>query len=200
MENKTNDFNKVMDFIIQIDGLKRVFRQTKIVGGERFENDAEHSWHISVMAYALGEFFDGAADVSRAVKMLLIHDVVELYAGDTYCYNIEANKDKYERELASAKKVFGLLPKDIAEEFMSLWLEFDEEETPDAIFASIMDKIQPLILNYQNKGESWLLNGISKSQVLGRIGVALEKGPEPLRDYITEIIEKSVQKGYLADK
>lgn len=199
----TDGFNSVMDFIIQIDGLKNVFRRTSVIGNERLENDAEHSWHISVMALVLYDCFGGAesgVSVDRAVKMLLLHDIVELYAGDTYCYDTAASADKRERELAAAEKIFGMLPGKLSNDFMSLWLEFDDEETPDAVFASIMDKTQPLLLNYQNHGESWIQNGIAKSQVLSRISIALERGPAMLKDYLLGIVEDAVSKGWLVDK
>lgn len=200
----TTDIKKAMEFIIEIDGMKNIFRQTKIVGNVRFENDAEHSWHLSMMAYVLRPFFgedftkkNGDIDVSRAVKMLLLHDIVELYAGDTYCYDAEAAKDKSEREQAAAVKIFAMLPADTGSDFMALWQEFDAEQTADAIFAAIMDKIQPLLLNYENSGLSWVEHGITRAQVEKRMGLALEHAPKELRDYVSGIIDGAAEKGYL---
>lgn len=194
------DFGKVMDFIYEIDGLKRIFRMTKILNEDRHENDAEHSWHICMMALTLRDFFDpsfGEIDTARAVKMLLLHDVVELYAGDTYCYDAAAAKDKYEREMASAKKIFGLLPQEIGDEFHRLWLEFDEEKTADARFAAIMDKLQPFLLNFRNNGQSWLDNGIKKSQIENRMCLVLDSAPPPIVDYVKGLIAQAAENGWI---
>lgn len=197
------DLNKIMNFFYEIDGLKRVFRRTKITNEDRFENDAEHSFHVAVMAIILRDFFDdsyGEIDELKAIKMLLMHDAVELYAGDTYCYDEKAGLDKFEREIKAADELFGLLPNELGEELKSLWLEFDEEKTTNAKFAAFMDKLQPLLLNYKNEGLSWIENNVTKSMVLKRMKNAIDFAPETLLLYINNMIDDCVERRWLIDK
>jgi putative hydrolase of HD superfamily len=191
-----------MDFIVEIDKLKKVFRRSQIIDSSRYENDAEHSWHISVMAYTLCGFFNegfNSLNVHRAVKMLLLHDLVEIHAGDTYCYDTRAQEGKFERESDAADKLFSLLPDEIGAEFKNLWLEFEAEETDDAVFASIMDKLQPFLLNYKNNGIPWLDNLITVAQVYKRMDLIFKKAPAALSACVKTLVEDAAAKGYLVN-
>ena len=144
---------KQFDFIKEIDKEKFIQRQTLLTGGERKENDAEHAWHMAVMAFLLQEYSNEKIDIGRTMLMLLIHDLVEIDAGDTYAYDAEANKTKDEREHKAAERIYGLLPEDQGKMLMDLWLEFEAYETPEARFAHVMDNFQPLLLNHANDGK-----------------------------------------------
>lgn len=188
---------KQIEFIVEVDKLKRIFRQNAIIGTIESENDAEHSWHLAVMAILLSEYSSTKElDMLRVLKMLLIHDLVEIHAGDTFCYDEKGNLDKLEREQRSADKLFNILPSDQAQEIMDLWLEFETMETPEACFAASLDRLQPLLLNYHTSGHTWKRPGINSEKVLKRNRV-LEKPVPLLWEYAQEIIEDSIQKGYL---
>ncbi len=150
MEN----FKQYLDFIVEIDKMKNIFRRTKLIGIDRRENDAEHTFHIALMAVLLRDFRNGA-DELKSIKMLLVHDLIEIYAGDTFAYDTIGNLSKKERELKSAKKLYSLLPKKIGDELMDLWLEFEEMSTQESIFANAMDRLQPIIHNLYNNGGTW---------------------------------------------
>lgn len=189
--------DRQMDFIIEIDKLKNVFRQSLISDGSRHENDAEHSWHLCMLAITLEEYAEEGTDILKCIKMALIHDIVEIYAGDTYLYDEEGNKDKSEREMKSAEKIYGLLDESQKKEFLRLWREFDEGETKEAVFANILDRIQPITLNYLTKGEMWLKNGIRKEQVLNKAWRVFKLAHPDISEYMMRIIDESVKKGYL---
>ena len=189
--------DRQMDFIIEIDKLKNVFRQSLISDGSRHENDAEHSWHLCMLAITLEEYAEEGTDILKCIKMALIHDIVEIYAGDTYLYDEEGNKDKSEREMKSAEKIYGLLDESQKNEFLRLWREFDEGETKEAVFANILDRIQPITLNYLTKGEMWIKNGIRKEQVLNKAGRVFKLAHPDISEYMMRIIDESVKKGYL---
>lgn len=143
---------KQLEFMLELDKMKNLYRQTYVLHEDRKENDAEHNWHIAVMAFLLQEYADSETDIFKVIKMLLIHDVVETYAGDTYCYDEKANSTKAEREENSAQKVFGLLPENQKQEFYGLWREFEDANTNEAKFAGVLDKLQPILLNYSKSG------------------------------------------------
>ncbi|MDD5603367.1 MAG: HD domain-containing protein [Eubacteriales bacterium] len=190
-------FIEIMDFIAEIDKLKTISRQTLILDGTRYENDAEHSWHISVMAPLLIRYLDGEApDLLKTIKMALIHDMVEIFAGDTYCYDKAASADKKEREEAAAKRLFGILPDAQAEEFLNLWHEFEEMKTIESAYAAALDKLQPLIHNYLTDGKSWKLHGVYAGEVRVRIS-QLRSVSLKLWEFADSIISMSVSKGYL---
>ncbi|MCI8804712.1 MAG: HD domain-containing protein [Clostridiales bacterium] len=189
--------DRQMDFIIEIDKLKNVFRQSLISDGSRHENDAEHSWHLCMLAITLEEYAEEGTDILKCIKMALIHDIVEIYAGDTYLYDEEGNKDKSEREMKSAEKIYGLLDESQKNEFLRLWREFDEGETKEAVFANILDRIQPITLNYLTKGEMWIKNGIRKEQVLNKAWRVFKLAHPDISEYMMRIIDESVKKGYL---
>lgn len=188
---------KQIEFIIEIDKLKQIYRQNIVIGTTRNENDAEHSWHLAMMAILLSEYAeDKNIDVFRVIKMVLIHDLIEIYAGDTFCYDEKANEDKLDREKCGADKLFNMLPEDQADEFQSLWLEFDEVKTPDACFAACLDRFQPLLLNYNTNGHTWKKPGVNSEKVFKR-NELLEKNAPELWEYAKNVIEVSIEKGYL---
>ncbi len=147
---------KQLEFIVEVDKIKNIGRQTYLSDGKRKENDAEHSWHIALMAFLLNEYANDGVDVLKVMTMVLIHDIVEIDAGDTYAYDAEGNKTKEAREKAAAKRIFGLLPDDQGEYLKSLWEEFEAYETMEAKFAHVMDNLQPLLLNDASDGKSWV--------------------------------------------
>jgi len=198
MENKDWDIRlqKQMDFIVEIDKLKKVYRQTLLTDKSRQENDAEHSWHLAVMAILLLEHANVKIDLLKVIKMVLIHDLVEIDAGDTYCYDEKGNLDKAIREKKAADRIFNILPEDQAKELRHLWEEFDEMETPEARFAAALDRLQPLIHNYRTDGVTWKEHNISKKQVLKR-NEHIKNGSETLWQYAQMIIEHGEKNGWL---
>jgi len=170
-----------------------------VIDDRRQENDAEHSWHLALMAIFLSEHANQPdLDMLKVVKMVIIHDLVEIYAGDTFCYNYEAAKDKNERETAAAQKIFGLLPKDQRLEFRSLWDEFEEVQSAEARFAAALDRLQPLLLNFHTEGAAWKKHGVTRSQVIER-NRHIAKGSAELWDYAKWLIDESVKRDYLLD-
>lgn len=185
-------------FIVEIDKVKGVFRRTYLMDKSRRENDAEHSWHLAVMAILLSEYAaQRSIDVLRVVKMVLIHDLVEIDAGDTFCYDEAGHADKPQREQAAADRIFPLLPGDQAAEFRALWDEFEARQTPDARFAAALDRLQPLLHNYHTEGAAWREHGITVDQVLDH-NRHIAKGAPQLWDYAEDFIRDAVEKGYLA--
>ncbi|NLJ79378.1 MAG: HD domain-containing protein [Tissierellia bacterium] len=185
-----------IDFLMEIDKLKHVYRQNLVANGSRRENDAEHSWHISVMALLLSEYADDDVDLFKVIKMLLIHDVVEIYAGDTFCYDIEAGKDKEERELKAAEQIFGILDEEKGRELRELWDEFEEKNTKEALFAASMDRLQPFINNYYSGGGTWKKFNVPKSAIYERIA-PLKKISKRLWEFTTNMIEDAFDRGYI---
>jgi len=189
-----------MEFVIEVDKLKKITRQNYLADGSRKENDAEHSWHLALMALVLCEHVgaEESPDLLRVIKMALLHDLVEIDAGDTYCYDEKAGAGKRERELAAADRLFGILPPDQAREFRELWEEFEEQRTPEARFAAALDRLQPLTLNYIAGGKSWREHGISYSQVIKRNSSIGESSPA-LWKFTLNIIREAVRKGYIKE-
>jgi putative hydrolase of HD superfamily len=183
-------------FLLEIDCVKQVTRQTLIADGSRRENDAEHSWHLAVMAAVLAEYGPPELDLGRVVRMLLVHDLVEIDAGDTYCYDTAACLTQRDRELKAADRIFALLPADQAAEFRGLWDEFEARETPEARFAAALDRVQPVLLNYHTRGKSWLERGITRGQVIER-NRHIERGAPRLWAYVRGLIDDAVERGYL---
>lgn len=184
-------------FLIEIDKLKTIYRKTNLIHDSRLENDAEHSWHLAMMALILHTKSNSEVDLLKVIKMLLIHDIVEIDAGDTFAYDAVGYADKEERELKAAQRLFGILPAEQAQELMELWREFEEKETAEAKFASSLDRLQPLIHNYSNQGHSWQKYNITSEQVIKR-NQEIALGSEELWDYAKSIIDKSVEQGYLS--
>lgn len=191
---------KQLDFILQADAEKEIERRTLISSGQRFENDSEHAWHMALMAILLSEYANEEIDVLKTVTMILIHDIVEIDAGDTYCYDYELGKSQREREVKAADRIYALLPDDQGKKLRALWDEFEANETPEAHFAHAMDCLQPTMLNNATNGEMWKKNGIKLSQVLKR-NEYTEKGSKTLWDYqLNELILKNVEKGNLKNE
>jgi len=184
-------------FIIEIDKLKGIVRQNYLADGSRKEDDAEHSWHLALMCAILAEYANEKIDVLKTMKMLLIHDLVEIDAGDTYAYDTTgASESKRERELAAAERIFKLLPEDQAKEYRALWDEFEENASPEAKFAATLDRLQPFLLNSASDGKSWKEHDVSFSQVLRRNEVTPD-GSKILWDFQYEMMKEEVRKGNL---
>lgn len=187
---------KQIEFIVEIDKLKNIYRQTYVLHENRKENDAEHSWHIALMAFLLAEHSNTEIDVLKTMKMLLIHDIVEIDAGDTYCYDTEGYKDKAEREQKAADRIFGILPDDQRDEMQDLWHEFEEMKTPESKFAAVLDRIQPLTLNYRKDGISWQEHDVKKDMVLER-NKHVADGSEEIWQYVLELLDDAHKKGMI---
>ena len=186
-----------LNFILEIDKLKGVLRQSYLVGADRRENSAEHSWHVAVMAVVLAEHANAPVDVGRVVTMLLVHDIVEVDAGDTYVYDPAGGADKGERESRAAARLFGLLPPDQAAELRALWQEFEAAESADARFAAALDRLMPVLHNVHTGGRSWREHGITAEQVIGR-NRRIAEGSEELWRHARTLLEGAVAAGSLA--
>lgn len=193
------DFEKQISFIMELDKIKKITRQTYLSDGSRKENDAEHSWHLALMAFVLADYANEPIDVLKTIKMVLLHDVIEIDAGDTYAFDAEANKTKRERELKAADRIFSLLPKEQMEEYRGLWDEFEAMQTPESKFANMLDKVQPLLLNDASGGISWEEHGVKKSQVLKR-DERVHEGSEVIWNYAKSLIEKNAESGTLINE
>lgn len=192
-------FQKQLSFILEIDKEKEIYRQTHISDYKRQENDAEHAWHMAIMIYLLKEYANEPFDVCKAMMMALIHDIVEIDAGDTYAYDVENLKSQQERESRAADRIFGILPDEQKEELRNLFNEFEAWETPEAKFAHVMDNFQPLLLNHINNGNDWRAHGVNKSQVTNRQEKG-KLGSVQIWEYTKELIEENVKKGNIIDK
>lgn len=191
--------DKQFDFLREIDKEKLIGRQTYLANGERKENDAEHAWHMAIMTILLSEYANEEIDVLKTITMLLIHDLAEIDAGDTYAYDEEGKKTQAIREAKAAERIYGLLPEDQGRKLHELWLEFEAQKTPEAKFARTMDCLQPLMLNAATEGKSWLEHGVKLSQVLGRNAHTAE-GSRELWEYAREhMIEPNVKAGRIRD-
>ena len=187
---------KQLDFALEIDKEKNIFRQTHLSGHGRNENDAEHAWHMAIMAYLLREYSNEPVDITRVMLMWLSHDVVEIDAGDTYAYDAEGLKTQKAREEAAKERIYSLLPEDQKKELAAVFDEFEESKTPESKFAHAMDNLQPLMLNNSNDGGDWREHGVSAKQVYGRQDRTKE-GSEKLYEITEQIIKKHVEKGNL---
>ncbi len=194
-----NRLQRQIDFIIELDKLKHVFRQTPLIHSSRHENDAEHSWHVALIALLLAEHADPEGiDLPRVVKMLLVHDLVEIDAGDTFVYDEEKNRDKSAREKQAAQRIFDILPPDQAREYRTVWEEFEKRETNEAKFAAGIDRFEPLLYNYETAGASWKEHEIKSSQVLER-NKYIGEASSILWEYAKNLIADSVARGYLTE-
>lgn len=197
MDNKR--LEKQFDFFREIDKEKFIGRQTYLTDGERKENDAEHAWHMAIMTVLLAEYANEKIDVLKTVMMLLIHDLVEIDAGDTYAYDEEGKKTQHEREEKAAKRIFGLLPEEQGGKLMALWEEFEVYETPEANFAHTMDNIQPVMLNDATDGKAWLEHGVHLSQILGRNKKTAEGSRELWQYAYEKMIAPNAAKGRIIE-
>ncbi len=187
-------------FSLEIDKEKNITRQTHLSGDGRAENDAEHAWHMAIMAYLLKEYANEPVDIGRVMIMCLIHDLVEIDAGDTYAYDDEALKTREAREAEARERIFGLLPEDQCEDLKSLFDEFEANETPESRFAHTMDNLQPLLLNDSNNGGDWVRHGVDATHVLGRQRKSAD-GSEYLYKEVNEpIVKKHIALGHIKDE
>ena len=189
---------KQLDFALEIDKEKNIFRQTHLSGHGRNENDAEHSWHMAVMAYLLREYANEEVDITKVMLMCLIHDIVEIEAGDTYTYDEEAKKTQKSREDVAKEKIYSLLPEDQKQELIALFDEFEAYETAEAKFAHAMDNLQPLLLNNSNDGADWREHQVTAEQVYGRQSKT-EAGSERLYEVTDRIIKEHIQRGNIKE-
>lgn len=192
-------FEQQMSFLLELDKMKNIYRQSYVLHEDRHENDAEHSWHLAVLAIILAEYANEPVDLKTVIETVLIHDVVEIDAGDTYAYDDAGNATKAEREQKAADRLFGLLPSEQGAHLRQLWEEFEAQSTPEARFAAALDRIQPLTLNYTKKGISWKEHGTKRSQVTARMQ-AVANGSETLGSFAAEIIRRAAAEGLLKDE
>ncbi len=190
----TDRLKKQIDFILEIDKEKNIFRQTHITGMVRMENDAEHAWHMAIMAYLLKEYSNEPIDIAKTMLMCLIHDVVEIDAGDAYAYDPEALAHQKEREEKAKERIYSLLPDDQKEKLTAIFDEFEANETPEARFAHAMDNFQPLLLNDSNNGQDWIEHCVCESQVRKRQGGS-KAGSVFIYENSMDIVTKNVEKG-----
>ncbi|MCX2944844.1 HD domain-containing protein [Rahnella perminowiae] len=187
---------KVFQFLMEIDKLKSVQRRTKVLGTERQENSAEHSWHFAVAAMSLAPFAPAGIDINKVIRMALIHDIVEIDAGDVLVYDLAARAAVQDQEIIAAKRLFGLLPAPLDRQFLDLWDEYEAGETPEARFALVIDRVMPMVMNLNNQGQSWVENNIRLEQVLARNAFIADIHPE-LWLHIRSHLDNAHQQGWL---
>ena len=190
---------KQMDFIVEVDKVKSIIRQTYLADASRKEDDAEHSWHLALMAVLLKEYSNEEVELAKVVPMVLIHDLVEIDAGDTYAYDDAGAKTKEEREKKAADRIFGMLPEDQGEWFRDLWDEFEEYKTAEAKFAHVLDNCQPLLLNDASNGRSWVEHGVRKSQIYKR-NEHTSEGSREIWEYMQKLIDRHIELGHVIDE
>ena len=193
---KSEKIKKQIEFIITIDEMKNVLRRNLVSDASRRENDAEHSWHLAVMAMILEEYSADKVDISKVLKIALVHDLVEVYAGDTFAYDVKGNEDKLDREIMAAEKLFRMLKDGQGDEIRALWDEFEAKETPESKYANAIDRLQPLILNYLTNGHTWKLGDVHAPQILQRMDIIRTATPE-LWHIVEGIISTSIEAGLL---
>lgn len=196
MNEAEKRFSEQIGFLIEMDKMKNVYRRTRVLHEDRSENDAEHAWHLAMLAIVLHEYANEPVDLAKVMTTVLIHDVVEIDAGDTYAYDAEGNATKAERERKAAERLYGLLPPEQGAYLRQLWEEFEAQSTPEARFANALDRVQPLMLNYSKHGESWLSHGTRREQVEGRMRPVYE-GSVQLGDFAMELIRRAAEEGLL---
>lgn len=193
---QTDKLLKQVNFIKEIDKLKYIQRKTKLFNSDRHENDAEHSWHLAMMTIVLAEHSDKPIDVLKVLKMVLIHDIVEIDAGDTFIYDTVKNHTNTNEELLAARRIFGLLPQEQAEEFIAIWKEFEEGITDEAKFAKSMDRFEPLLQNTSNNGGTWAEYNVDYQKVYDKKKL-IKNGSTAIWNYAENLINESVEKGFL---
>ena len=186
-----------IEFIREIDKLKYIFRKTKLINSDRPENDAEHSWHLAMMAIVLAGHANEPIDLEKVMKMVLIHDIVEIDSGDVFAYDTTKSHDNFDEELKAARRIFGILPKEQAEEFINLWIEFEEMKTPESKFARALDRLEPLLQNASNNGGTWREFDVKYDKVIEK-KKAIKDGSEELWKFAENLIDESVEKGILS--
>ena len=193
---KTDNLLKQINFIKEIDKVKYIQRKTKLFNSDRNENDAEHSWHLAMMTIVLAEHSDVPVDILKVLKMVLIHDIVEIDAGDTFIYDTAKNHSNTDEERIAANRIFGMLPKEQADEFISVWEEFESGQTNEAKFAKSMDRFEPLLQNISNNGGTWAEFGVDYNKVYEK-KKAIKDGSNSIWNYAENLINESVEKGIL---
>ncbi len=188
-----------IQFLMEIDKLKHVFRRTKLLDGSRYENDAEHAWHLALMAMILSEHSNEPLDLPKVIKMVLIHDLVEIDAGDFFLYDDDLVKEKEKKEREAATRVYGLLPEDQRQELIDLWDEFERKQTAEAKFAGALDRLEPLIQNAHTEGHAWKKHRITKDRVITKNMPIVANGSETLWAYVEKMIVDSAGKGYFPE-
>ncbi len=196
IESKNNRLDQQLRFTAEIDKMTSILRRTMLIDGSRRENDAEHSWHIALMALLFEEYATEPVNISRAVKMCLVHDLIEIYAGDTFAYDVAGNADKAEREAAAADKLFAQLPSEQGSEIRSLWEEFDAMQTPDAKYAACMDRLQPFLHNTLTSGHTWVESGTARPSVEKRMAIIKDFMPEVYK-WVEKNLDNALAKGWL---
>lgn len=192
-----NRLNQQLKFLYEIDKLKTIFRRTNLIADpDRLENSAEHSWHLAFYVLILAEYANEKIDILCVIKMVLLHDLVEIDAGDTFCYDEKANLDKAEHESQAARRIYGLLPEDQADELKSIWEEFEAGESAEAKFANSVDRLQPLLHNIMTDGGSWKKHGIVRSQVEKRMAPVID-GSQRLAELVDQVLDEAVTKKML---
>jgi len=186
-------------FIMEIDRLKSVFRRSYLTDESRHENSAEHSWHLALMAMVLAEHANAPVNIDHVIKMVLVHDLVEIDAGDTFCYDNTGRETQADREAIAAERIFGILPDDQRSEFRGLWEEFEARETVEARFAAALDRLMPMLHNYHTRGRSWQEHGVTSDQVVFR-NSHIAEGSQTLWGFAQEFIQDAVDKGWLFPK
>ena len=199
IELEPERFAEQMAFLLEMDKMKSIYRQTLVLHEDRHENDAEHAWHLAMLAIVLQEYANEPVDLKTVLETVLIHDIVEIDAGDTYAYDDAGNATKAEREQKAADRLFGLLPDDQGSRLRQLWEDFEAQSTPEARFANALDRIQPLSLNYEKGGISWQIHGTKKSQVKARMQ-AVRQGSDKLGELADAIIEQAAAQGMLKNE
>lgn len=195
----TSRLDRQLGFLRELDRLKGVSRRISLIDRTRLENSAEHSWHLGTMAVTLAEYAPAGADIGKVVEMLLVHDVVEIDAGDTFAFDAAANVDKEERETRAAERLFGLLPDDDGRRLRALWDEFEEGETATARFANALDRFQALLMNdAPGDGGTWRIHGVTRSQVLARMA-PIESGAPALWPVVLDVLDRGVRAGHVKD-
>jgi putative hydrolases of HD superfamily len=193
---QTDRLSQQINFIKEIDKIKYIQRRTKLINSDRHENDAEHSWHLAMMTIVLAEYSNTSIDVLKVLKMVLIHDIVEIDTGDVFLHDTTKNHSNTEEETIAAKRIFGMLPTEQAEEFISIWEEFEAGETNEAKFAKSMDRFEPLLQNASNKGGTWAEYNVDYQRVFDT-AKSIKKGSDVIWDYTEDLLDKSVEEGIL---
>jgi putative hydrolase of HD superfamily len=191
-----NRLDQQLSFVLEIDKLKTILRQTLLTDSSRRENSAEHSWHLAIMSFLLAEYATAPVDILRVVKMLLVHDLIEIDAGDTFAYDVAGNADKAEREQRCAERIFGMLPEEQGRELRALWQEFEAFKTPESKYANALDRLQPLLHNSRTEGGTWRIHSVARDQVYRRMEPIRTAMPE-LWPVVTRIIEDACARGWI---
>ena len=192
----SSQLGKQLNFIVEIDKVKSILRKTKLFHADRLENDAEHSWTICMIALVLHKYANFTVDIDRVIKMLLIHDIVEIDTGDTFLYDVEKSNSRA-KEIIAAERIFGMLEEEQKLDFISLWIEFEQKQTPEAKFAAAVDRLEPVLQNYLNEGGSWKQNNITYEMVL-KNNQDIKTASSEIWEFVLRLLDSAVEKGCLA--